>query len=387
MRRGQTTRCQARAPVGIVNLVLAAAVAAAAPSQARSACLGDCADSGYVTVFDLVVGVNIALGVQSLSFCPAFDNGSGRVTIDALITAVGNVLHGCPPAPTATGGIPTATPTPTPDVALQAIATAFGDLCAEPAVTNYVEATSYGYSGFCSPSGTQYTSLRIERFDDITAATVAFSAASLVGPPYEFDGLPAAYWERGFAAANDGGTRTMAWQLDCWVMTVHSFDNYGGHQAVAPPLVSRMIRDTAGAVLSARCPLAAPVPTPTATKGPGPDLVVARAAASAHNDTCQPFATLDVCVANAGRTAAGAFAVTVEPGGDRYSLPGLNAGAERCTFRPYPSPRYQPVAIDVDVDGAVDESDETNNQLSASIPYPSVEATCVPTRTPTAAGH
>ena len=44
------------------------------------ACVGDCNGNGTVTVNELIVGVNIALGNQPASTCPAFDvNGSGTV--------------------------------------------------------------------------------------------------------------------------------------------------------------------------------------------------------------------------------------------------------------------------------------------------------------------
>jgi hypothetical protein len=177
----------------------------------------------------------------------------------------------------------------------------------------------------------------------------------------------------------------MVWQLGCWVVTVRSFDNYGGRLALAPQAVSQAIFDAAAALLTNRCVVADPLPTPTPTKGTGPDLVVSGVEALANNETCQPYASLDVCVANAGRVAAGVFAVTVSPGGDRFSLPGLQPGAERCAVRPFPSPHSfsELVTIDVDADNEVHEVDEGNNSLSERVFYPSVEATCRPTPMPT----
>ena len=51
-----------------------------------------------MSVDELIRGVVIALGSQPVSVCPAMDrNGSGEVTIDELIAAIGIALDGCPP--------------------------------------------------------------------------------------------------------------------------------------------------------------------------------------------------------------------------------------------------------------------------------------------------
>ncbi|MBI3783986.1 MAG: hypothetical protein HY270_11355 [Deltaproteobacteria bacterium] len=76
-------------------LWLSAAVFAAraflAAAEAQS--VGDCNGDGQVTVDELVTGVNIALGSESLSHCPAFDaDGDGAVTVDELILAVQSAL-------------------------------------------------------------------------------------------------------------------------------------------------------------------------------------------------------------------------------------------------------------------------------------------------------
>lgn len=79
-------------------------------------CVGDCDGGGAVTVDEIVKGVSIALGTQSLDQCPQFDcNGTGQVTIDCIINAVSAALNGCPSAPTSspTRNIGTATPTAT----------------------------------------------------------------------------------------------------------------------------------------------------------------------------------------------------------------------------------------------------------------------------------
>jgi hypothetical protein len=59
-------------------------------------CVGDCDDSGAVTVEELIKGVNIALGTAVLGTCRQADaDGSGTVTIDELIIAVNAALNGC----------------------------------------------------------------------------------------------------------------------------------------------------------------------------------------------------------------------------------------------------------------------------------------------------
>lgn len=76
---------------------------ASAPAQAQ--CVGDCGGNGDVSISDLITGVNISLGSQPVSACPAFANSQGEVTIAQLITGVNNSLNGCPivsPTPTVT---------------------------------------------------------------------------------------------------------------------------------------------------------------------------------------------------------------------------------------------------------------------------------------------
>lgn len=49
-----------------------------------------------VTVDELLVGVDIALGNLAVNACPAFDlNGDGAITVDELLAAVDAALNGC----------------------------------------------------------------------------------------------------------------------------------------------------------------------------------------------------------------------------------------------------------------------------------------------------
>jgi hypothetical protein len=67
------------------------------PTKTPRPCTGDCNDSHSVTVEELVVGVNIALGTSPMSDCPPFDtDNSGTVTVDELVIAVNLALGTCP---------------------------------------------------------------------------------------------------------------------------------------------------------------------------------------------------------------------------------------------------------------------------------------------------
>jgi len=65
-------------------------------TTAGPSCAGDCDGSGKVGVNELVLGVNIALGRNSIDACRAFDrNNSNTITINELVTAVNAALDGC----------------------------------------------------------------------------------------------------------------------------------------------------------------------------------------------------------------------------------------------------------------------------------------------------
>lgn len=56
---------------------------------------GDCNGNGRVTIDELILGVNIALGLRPVTDCPAFDtDASGGVSIDELVAAVNVSLNG-----------------------------------------------------------------------------------------------------------------------------------------------------------------------------------------------------------------------------------------------------------------------------------------------------
>ena len=102
-------------------LLLFAIGAAHADHAVAQTCVGNCNGDGTVEISELILGVNIALGVLDISECTSFDDGRGTVTVDRLIAAVSNSLCGCAPCPTPvpdtatpTATLGTATPTATP---------------------------------------------------------------------------------------------------------------------------------------------------------------------------------------------------------------------------------------------------------------------------------
>jgi hypothetical protein len=62
-----------------------------------SACVGDCDGIDNVTVDQLLRSVNDAVAAPGLNQCEATDpNRDNRITVDELVIAVDNALHGCP---------------------------------------------------------------------------------------------------------------------------------------------------------------------------------------------------------------------------------------------------------------------------------------------------
>lgn len=59
-------------------------------------CAGDCDHDLRVAIFELVRGVNILLGTDSLTSCPDYDSDeSGRVGVQELVQSVSSALRGC----------------------------------------------------------------------------------------------------------------------------------------------------------------------------------------------------------------------------------------------------------------------------------------------------
>lgn len=66
------------------------------PTATPPECVGDCGQDGDVSVNELIIMVNIALGNAPRSLCVAGDrNGDGVITIDEILSAVNNALNNC----------------------------------------------------------------------------------------------------------------------------------------------------------------------------------------------------------------------------------------------------------------------------------------------------
>ncbi len=117
------TRGSARvlAVIRTFSLAVTAALLALWPPTVSAACVGDCDGSGQVTVDEIIVMVNIALGTADIAQCPVADpNADGQVSVDEIVTAVNAALNGCPTPATPTQSAspsltPTATTTATPN--------------------------------------------------------------------------------------------------------------------------------------------------------------------------------------------------------------------------------------------------------------------------------
>lgn len=65
-----------------------------------NACPGDCNGDAVVTVDEVILSVNVALGIAAADTCAAADiDGDASVTVDEILLAVGSALEGCPTLP------------------------------------------------------------------------------------------------------------------------------------------------------------------------------------------------------------------------------------------------------------------------------------------------
>jgi hypothetical protein len=60
-------------------------------------CVGDCDGGRTVSIDELLLGVNMAIGSAALQSCPVFNaDGDNRISVNELVLAVNNALRGCP---------------------------------------------------------------------------------------------------------------------------------------------------------------------------------------------------------------------------------------------------------------------------------------------------
>lgn len=77
-------------------LALAICLLTLAGARAAAQCVGDCNGDGSVSISELILGVDIALGAVPISSCRAFATANGRVSVTQLVEGVANALDGCP---------------------------------------------------------------------------------------------------------------------------------------------------------------------------------------------------------------------------------------------------------------------------------------------------
>ncbi|MGD9763544.1 MAG: hypothetical protein AB7V27_07520 [Candidatus Binatia bacterium] len=161
-----------------------AVLCARAPVAAQ--CVGDCAGDGAVTVPDLVLGVNIALGNAQVSACPAFADMDGNVTVAQLIIGVNNALNGCPtPVATATAtAMATATGTPPPTATATEAATATATEAATATATDTAQPTATLSS---TPGDTATATASPQATATVTATLTSTTGATATATPTNTD--------------------------------------------------------------------------------------------------------------------------------------------------------------------------------------------------------
>lgn len=116
-----TRRRSGRVIGGAIAALTLSLALGAGPAAAQS-CVGDCRERGEVGVSDIILAVNIVLGLAPADACPAL--GPPPIGIAQVIASIANALCACQPCPTppptstATAtrpptATPTASPTPT----------------------------------------------------------------------------------------------------------------------------------------------------------------------------------------------------------------------------------------------------------------------------------
>src|SRR5438445_683805 len=99
-RQSVVRRCWRQLFTILCAALAASWLAAFAPRRAsciENGCTGDCNGDGSVDINDLVMLVNVALGLAPIDQCrPGDVNGDQQVSIDEILAAVNSVLIGCP---------------------------------------------------------------------------------------------------------------------------------------------------------------------------------------------------------------------------------------------------------------------------------------------------
>src|SRR5512139_626226 len=97
MMKGSERRIWLRKSFAIIPVVALLALAAVPRPARAQGCTGDCNTSNSVTVDEILVMVNVALGQAQVSACPAGDaNHDNAITVDEILAAVNFALTECP---------------------------------------------------------------------------------------------------------------------------------------------------------------------------------------------------------------------------------------------------------------------------------------------------
>ena len=105
--------------IATLGIALLGAVCVVRQPAFAQPCTGDCRGIGQVGISDLILAVNIVLGLAPLTECPAL--GLGPVGINHLVASVSNAICACQPCPPRP---PTSTPRATPTITAIPTATA-----------------------------------------------------------------------------------------------------------------------------------------------------------------------------------------------------------------------------------------------------------------------
>jgi hypothetical protein len=254
-------------------------------------CAGDCDGSGEVNVDELVRGVNIALGDESLVSCAGLDrDGNGAVTIDELVAAINAALFGCThetqpsPTPTRTNPpgscccgassfeecqalarqgtcfgwgdpCPTLTPTATPaatvgpEVPALVMQHAAASLCSD---TSRVEGTTVS----CDALPGHYGRVSLAGYADTSEAQAAFGGKAdneeeslFSGAVLRIDSRP-----NPCCPSFDGRVQTWRWLSGCWIISGYAFDDT--HFLLAPqprPSIETIVNAADEVDLFSRC--------------------------------------------------------------------------------------------------------------------------------------
>lgn len=225
------------------------------PVRAGALCAGDCDDDGRVTVDELVRGVTIGLGIATAETCPQYSCSNPEcVVIDLLVSGVASALRGCHTTPTPTGTLPPVMPTPESVVAgLERVIQLQCNWNSPGPFYRSVYVTELGYLIDCDSTAGHKSRGDLVRYANTADAAATFAEASREREPVEFRGLPAAYWEIPTNTSLEGADRYLVWQLGCWVVTAHSFDDTHFRIAAQPVPFSEAILAVAGDLLLAEC--------------------------------------------------------------------------------------------------------------------------------------